>query len=205
MNTRCKPTPEPDRQAGFSMIELVFVIAFMGVVLVGLFQVIGASQRGLLNSENRADLTTMSRRVAQNLRVSLSGSQLLFVDPSDSPGLFSGYRNLLTASLLGTPSKAPAMVPWALHPTLPPPSPLIKPDPTWGAYVGNTIAFAAGIKPITVTVASAPGVNSIISLDRFQFVIIYPARFPDQRVAWWNGAARPSSAIPTSATKAGRA
>ncbi len=189
MNTRCKPTPEPSRERGFSMIELVFVLAFMGVVLVGLFQVINVSQRGLLNSENRADLTVMGQRVSQNLRVSLGSSQLLFVDPANSPGLFASYRALLNASVALSPSRAPLIAPWALPPILPPPSALIKPDPAWGAYFGNCIAFSAGIKPLTITVNTAAGVKEIISLDRFQFVLIYPGRFADQIVAGFSGPA----------------
>ncbi len=180
-------------QRGTSLLEMLFVLAILGLLIGGIVKFFTDSQNAVIDTENRSDLAAISQNMDRNLRQSLLQSQRMLCDLSlqgQPADLFDGYKTRVLAGISASASAAPLPVPWGSLPKV-----MTEPNLVTGtsgtgtdvaAAMGNSLLFVASVAPLRLTGLPAimpagtpsptPGANAPLSdvvLDRYQFVYVY--------------------------------
>lgn len=173
---------------GYTLIELVVVIAILGVIGVGLFSIYTTSIRSYIEASQRAELTTSARlgieRLSRELRNALPNSVRVTSDGNcvEFRPVIAGtsYIDLPTTSASNTLTMAPVTLPagsWSASVM-----PLMSSDGSQSDMYGPSPLTTAGIVSI-----SAPDGNNIVTvtLDRS---LQFPRSSPTRRLFIVGGA-----------------
>jgi hypothetical protein len=165
-----------------TLTELMVTLAMMSVLLVAVVRFVAGTRLSLGKQEMQGEMLVRSSRIGANMRASIGSARLLLADYGGSPD-FSSYRNWVRA---GIAAKAPNTAQPASF-CLPPlvsnyrSAPLYSVTPSVQAIWGDELLYLASLKPLTLTVKYGTGltdVAQVLSLDRVQFVYLYPALVP---------------------------
>jgi type II secretory pathway pseudopilin PulG len=179
------PTHNKKKQRGLSLIELALVTALLGLTIAAVTRFIVYSQKGLANHEARTDLIATCKLIGENLRRSISTSQILFTNYQAHPGLATDYRIRIEAGR--NAGSAPSPVNFSVLPLVA--ATEKEAVAINGNHFGNQLMFAAVINPLKLKVetdACATCQEEVI-LDRFQFVHIYLSAWPEQNFPGFTG------------------
>lgn len=190
-------------QRGTSLLEMLFTMAIAIIAMTALYTFFERSRIGLTDAENAADLSGIVRSISNNLRHSLDGSERLMVDFSDEgtpSSVTAAYQTGMLNSITGSASGAPRPVAWSVTPKAQSDALFKVVDSAMHDKFGNLIYFIASCPPIAIQKVSTsagtltPGAGMAqltdISIDRYQFVLIYLALDSNRRVMGMPGALR---------------
>lgn len=167
-----RPRRTPKSARGLTLVELLFVMAMAGVMLVAVVNFIGRTRSGLMKQEGRSELGRRGSLISSNLRSGLRSSVLLL-----TRGDFPGLQAIVEASLNGL--SAPARVAFsqlpAIHNAVVPPL-----NTSAGADWGNQLFFISALQPVSVTVcygicngSQTSATALTVNIGRFQFGAYY--------------------------------
>jgi hypothetical protein len=177
------------RQAGTSLMELMFGLAITGFALIAIVYFISKSKGGMSRNLATLELIDANERISSNLHNALASNiAVVGIYPGSSPD-FSGLHAVMAQSL--SVSGAPSPVSFTLEPIL---SVDTVPDFSGDASdmsgkVGNELYFVSTLPPVTVTVnlttsgtgtvinasnnTSLSSRSYVVAVDRLQFVALY--------------------------------
>jgi hypothetical protein len=165
-----------------TLTELMVTLAMMSVLLVAVVRFVAGTRLSLGKQEMIGEMLGRSTRIGSNMRASIGSARLLLADYGGSPD-FSGFRTWVRA---GIAARSPATAQPAAF-CLPPlvsnyrSAPVYSVSASARAIWGDELLYLASLKPLTITVKYGTGltdVAQVISLDRVQFVYLYPALVP---------------------------
>jgi type II secretory pathway pseudopilin PulG len=189
-----------DPQRGASLVELMFVLAIMGIVLGILMSFLFHSKEDAVAMESRSDLASISQSIDLNLHQSVAQSNRLLCQIA-TPS-FTAYWKIISAGIYASATTtaghvpAPMPVAWGVTPTVMTFDYLTNtvtspqdPNQWAAANMGNMLVFVAAVAPLhlsgvpltvlplTPTPNPTPGAATSavgnVTLDRYQFVEIY--------------------------------
>jgi hypothetical protein len=140
-------------QRGASLVEIMFVLALLGMLVGVLARFFGDARLGLISSENDSDLSAMSGIASQNLAASVKQSERLLADLSLQSGSdpFGAYRAAVLQGISQSASQAPLPVTWTVSPKIYTYSTVVHESSTGGvAYMGNSLLFIAALPPVVL-------------------------------------------------------
>lgn len=182
--------PHGTSQRGMTMVELLFVLAMSGVLLLSIVTFARDTRFSLMRSEMNNGLLTRNRIIGTNLRAALSTSDLLL--PRSAGHTYDDIQALVKASVGGAASTAaPAPVAFSMSPVIANSQeaelqPITAPTAVdWG----NELIFVGSLAPVAVTVCykncgaiTSATVQERVSIDRLQFVYFYLSQDPAAHV-----------------------
>ena len=154
------------RPRGYSLIELVIVIAILGIIGVGLFSLYTTSIRQYIDASRRAEMTTSARlaleRISRELRNALPNSVRV-----SSDGNCVEFRPVLTAAIYADlPTSSPATSLTASAFSLPTGSWSVAVMPLQTSDGVNSDMYgSAPLASVGITAVSAPDANNLVTVS----------------------------------------
>ncbi len=160
------------RDNGFSLMEIMVVMAVSTIVLLVVLSMIDEASKISFFNESHNDLSVYSQRPMNTIQTELLQAKTIFMNTTAG----NAYLTEFTANL---PSSA-TPVPNLTLPTINSAGPL-QPDTGGNNYTGNCLLIAKQLRPMAVALAADgtdptdfPAVT--YNVDRYQFEMFYPVR-----------------------------
>lgn len=164
---------DPHRQGGYTLLELMFVVAISGIVISSIVRFAFQTHAGLSHAELAMDLAHRNGRIAANIQTSVHSAIILYPDPQGDPNI-TAMRSLVQQSvtITGAPAPvnftAPAVIAGLREPNL------AGGDVNWG----NELMFLANLGPYSFTASYSAILGEQVTINRYQMVYIYLAMVP---------------------------
>jgi prepilin-type N-terminal cleavage/methylation domain-containing protein len=168
-----------NRTRGFSLVEVMVVLAVTSIILVIVMSMIEEATRVSLFVESRNELSAMAQRPINQIQREILQANNLF----DETAIGTPYRTNLESTLLVSD---PQPVPDRLLPVIASGSTMV-PDTVGVRQVGNALLLARKLGPISIPLA-ADGTYpaTVFNADRYVFHYYYLSRVRTQTNAFRN-------------------
>lgn len=181
--------PQALDQRGMTLVELLFVMAMSGVLLLGIVTFARDTRFSLMRTGMNNELLTRNRVIGTNLRAALSTSDLLL--PRSAAHTYDNLQTLIKASVGGGANPAPNPVAFSLSPLVvnAQEAQLLPTTSSTATDWGNELLYVGSLPPVAMTVCykncssiDKTTVQERVSVDRLQFVYFYLSQDPSTRV-----------------------
>ena len=164
--------PASSNQRGFSLMEMIVVVAIASVVLLVAYQILEDSYKTALSLEARNEMTLMAQRPANAIQTAIYQAETIF--GNDAAGVGTSYYNRMSTQLTG----ANAIATGTSLPVIAPTAVMTADGPTEN-FVGNCLLIARQLPPLFVNYDHDNN-NSTAQIpfpvDRYRFELFYLRR-----------------------------